>query len=411
MFFAVLAAYLGMWSGGAWGAVSTEEIDKVRNKGLLEEKDFAVIDAFVKESVDALVQAQDFTSIAKIRTVMLARANSDKESAAAQYAEQFSESAYKHLSEAFKAVETAVSGRERVNVVVNLLILIDGMGDVRLAELVEKKLSDPSAVIQYWAVHCLTNPVLVEKIKAGGDSGELSKIAGELGGVVAGVEPETLGLMVRFAGAAEGAEAKDLLLKIADERIKSYAEWKVKYELLDAAVLKALDEKMSSEADSTSSPQADAEVARRFAQLYSYAIQRMAKGGDTLSGEQKEQLSSVLVDIEATCISKILGTPQSSIKKAIEEGNNSALMEEHNKLLGGDTQAGQLAQKLNFNYGTAADGSGRTAPDVLPEPPSKGQAPQPESEQAPRPGSEQAPRPGSGQAGEEEVKTPQGAGE
>ena len=367
LFFAVLAAYLAVWSGGAWGAVSTEEIDKVRSKGILEEKDFAVIDAFVKESVDALVATQDFTSIAKVRTVMLARANSDKESAAAQYAEQFSESAYKHLSEALKAVETA-SGRERVNVTINLLILIDGMGEIRLADLAEKKLGDESAVVRYWAAHCLTNPVLIEKIKAGGDLEKLSKIAGELGGVVAGAEPETLGLMVRFAGAAEGAEAKDLILKIADERIKSYAEWKVKYELLDAAVLKMLEGKMPSSG-------ADVDIARRFAQLYSYAIQRLAKGGDTLSEEQKEQLSSVLADIEATCISKILGTQQSNIKKALEEGNYPALMEEHNKLLGDEKQAGQLALKLNFNYGSAADGSGRTAPDVLPEPPTKGQAP------------------------------------
>ncbi len=375
MFFAVFAAYLGLWSGGAWGAVSTEEIDKVRNKGILEEKDFAVIDAFIKESVEALVATQDFTSIAKIRTVMLARASSEKESAAAQYAEQFSESAYKHLAEALKAVETAVTGKNspagdgtrQVNITINLLILIDGMADVRLAELAEKKLGDKSAVVRYWAVHCLTNPALVEKIKAGGDLEKLSKIAVELGGVVAGAEPETLGLMVRFAGVVGGAEAKDLMLKIADERIKSYAECKVKYELLDAAVLKMLEGKMPSSG-------ADAEIARRFAQLYSYAIQRMAKGGDTLSEEQKGQLSSVLADIEATSISKIMGSPQSNIKKVLETGDYSALMEEHNKLLGNETQAGQLALKLNFNYGTAADGSVRTSPDVLPEPPTGGQA-------------------------------------
>jgi hypothetical protein len=379
LFFAVLAAYLAVWAGSAWGAVNTEEIDKVRSKGILEEKDFAAIDAFVKESVEALVQTQDFTSIAKIRTVILARANSEKDSAAAQYAEQFSESAYKHLSEALKAVETTASGKNspplrQVNVTINLLILIDGLADVRLAELAAKKLGDERAVVRYWAVHCLTNPVLIERIKAGGDSGQLSKIAGELGGVVAGAEPETLGLMVRFATSAGEAKAKDLMLKIADERIKSYAEWKVKYELLDAAVLKMLEEKLSS-SPTPASQEAAGEIARRFAQLYSYAIQRLAKGKDILSEEQKGQLSSVLADIEATSISKIMGAPQSNIKKALEGGDYSALMEEHNKLLGDEKQAGQLALKLNFNYGTAADGSGRTAPDVLPEPPPTGQAP------------------------------------
>jgi hypothetical protein len=40
-------------------------------------------------------------------------------------------------------------------------------------------------------------------------------------------------------------------------------------------------------------------------------------------------------------------------------------------LLGDATKAGELASKLNFDYGTAGDGRKRTSPLPLPGPPPK----------------------------------------
>ena len=45
------------------------------------------------------------------------------------------------------------------------------------------------------------------------------------------------------------------------------------------------------------------------------------------------------------------------------------LLQEHSRLLGDETRAGQLPLKMNFDYGKNPDGSRRIAPLVLSEPP------------------------------------------
>jgi len=64
--------------------------------------------------------------------------------------------------------------------------------------------------------------------------------------------------------------------------------------------------------------------------------------------------------------------PQASvmgIRKAIENSNYTGLLQEHNRLLGDKTRAGQLPLKLKFDYGRNPNGTKRTAPLVLPKPP------------------------------------------
>ena len=109
-------------------------------------------------------------------------------------------------------------------------------------------------------------------------------------------------------------------------------------------------------------------MAQRFAQLYSYAIQRYAMGQDLLNTTQKHHLASVLVETEKSCVSVLLESPQVGVKRAVEQGDYRVLLLEHNRLLGDETKPGQLPLKLNFNYGMTSDVP-RTAPLVLPEPP------------------------------------------
>jgi hypothetical protein len=169
--------------------------------------------------------------------------------------------------------------------------------------------------------------------------------------------------MAGFAAKVDIPQGEELLLQIADMRIKRYEDWKVEYELLDGDILRLLDSKIP--AESTSKP----DVARRFGQLYSYAIQRYVKGRDVLSDTQKNQLASVLVETEISYISKRLKVAQSVVKNAVEQGDYTALLQEHSRLLGDETKAGQLPLKLNFDYGKGPDGSRRIAPLALPEPP------------------------------------------
>lgn len=95
--FAVITAFLCIFLGSASRAVDTQEIGRVRDKGVLDSQDFQVIDNFVAEAVQEMVETRDFTSISKLRTTILTYSSSSSESAAAQYSDQFTKSANKYI--------------------------------------------------------------------------------------------------------------------------------------------------------------------------------------------------------------------------------------------------------------------------------------------------------------------------
>jgi len=380
--FAVLAAFLVLVVSTVSGAVDTRGIDKVRSKGVLDSKDLQIIDDFVAEAVRELVKTKDFTSVAKVRVVILARSSSGKEGAAAQYAEQFSESAYKYISEAFEQASKLTPEERKFKAILNLLILVDGLEDMRLVDLGRKMLNDENTVIRYWAVHCVTNPGITKQLNSGKEANLklASEITEQLKGLVDSSSPEIMTLMAEFAAEIDIVQGEDLLGQIVDMRMSKYADWTVEYELLDATILKLLCGKMtsagvskplpatSSDRPTIARPAPNRGWARRFGQLYSYAIQRYIKGRDFLSDAQCQRLASVLVETEKTCIGKLIG-PQSIIKRAVEQDDVTALLDEHNRLLGDETGAGRLVLKLNFDYGKRPNGDRRIAPLALPEPP------------------------------------------
>jgi hypothetical protein len=363
--FAVLAASFVLVMNSGSQAVDTGQIDRVRSRGVLDSEDLEIIDNFVAEGVQELVRTQDFTSIAKVRTVISSRNNSNRQSAATQYSEQFSESSYKYISEAFEAADELTPQEHKFKVILNLLILVDALEDLRLAELAIERLNDENKAIRYWAVHCVTNFGITEQLNSGeGANLRLAKrIADELKKPVENSGPEMLVLMAEFAAGVDVPQGQELLLQIADMRIKRYADWTVEYELLDGAILKLLDSKIPS-----GSPSKPA-VGRRFGQLYSYVLQRYVKGRDFLGDVEKQQLASVLVETEILCISRRLGIAQSVIKRAVEQDDYMGLLQQHSRLLGDETRAGELPLRLNFDYGEKPDGGRRIAPLALPQPP------------------------------------------
>jgi len=365
--FAVLTAFLVLAVNPASGAVDTTEIDKVRNKGVLDSEDFRIIDDFVSGAVQELVQTIDFMSVAKTRLVFLGRSRSVR-AAQAQYAGQFSESAYKYISSGLEESANFTPEERKFKATLNLLILVDGLEDLKLVDLALPMLNDENAAICYWAVHSITNAGIIEQLNSDKVANlELARrITGQLKPTVEGAGSEITTLMAKFAAELDIAQGEALLLQIADVRISRYADWRADCELLDSAILKSLHDKMSS-AGSTKPA-----IGRRFAQLYSYAMQRYIKdikGGNFLSDTQKQQLASVLVETEDKCLGKILGIRQSIIKRSVEQGDIMRLLLEHSRLLGDDTRPGQFALKLNFDYGQNPDGSRRTAPLALQDPP------------------------------------------
>ncbi len=370
LIFAVLVVFFVLLLNSGTVAVSTREVDNVRKKAVLDDSDLKIIDDFLAEAIRELVQTRDLTDIAKIRTVILSR-----QSTQGQYAQQFSESARRHIAAGFRDAQQ-LPRPERITVVtINLLILMDGLQDLGLTDLAIAMLNNENMVIRYWAVHCLTNTEIITQLKAATNSNQASAIAAQLKGTVDNSTPEIVALIAQFAAGVDIPEAEQLLIQIADLRIRQYADWTVRYELYDSALLKFLSSKIPLPTESpagllTTTIDTKPEIARRFAQLYSYAIQRYIKGAAILNDTQKSHLASVLVETEDKCIGRLLGNPQLTIRRALERQNAQAIMDEHDRLLGTATTPGQLPTTLKFDYGSTSN-STRTVPLPLPDPPTK----------------------------------------
>jgi hypothetical protein len=356
-------------------AASTIEIDRVRDKVVLNDRDLKVIDDFLADSIGAILRTRDFTSVAKLRSVILSKQTSNQDTQN-QYTKQFSESAYKYISEGLQQALILRPQERQTRVIINLLILIDGLQDLNLVDLALEKLQDDNMAIRYWAVHSVTNIGILNQLNSDDTSNRklAQKIIEQLQEIIDSSSPEILALIARFAAELNIPQVNELLLKIADLRIERYADWTVKHERLDSLILKLLENKIiatsKSVAGKTTTAVDNQNFARRFAQLYSFAIQRYIKGTN-LNDKQKQQLITVLIETEEKCINSLLGQQQFAIRKAIEENDMTALQAEHDRLLGSQENVGLLPAKFGFDYGTEDDGSKRTAPLPLPDQPLK----------------------------------------
>ena len=343
-------------------ALDARGIEAARAKKVLDNTDLQTIDSFVAQGAGEILDATDFTSISNIRSLIIANRASN-EPGQAQFAQQFSDSAKKHIADVLEKAEGLTPPEKSFRVIINLLMLVDGLSDPRLAEVPLKYVDYNKPAVAYWAVHCLTSPEIVDKLNSDKDSEAARQIARRLETVVAGASPQTLGLIASFAGSIDIPDGFDLLLKVADRRIASYADWSVENELLDATVLQGLCDKI------VSSDPGKAEAAGRFAQLYAYVFQRYMQGGDRLSETRQTQLISVLIETEKNCLPKLIGKPSFNIKRAIEASDNRALQQEYINLFGQDSKAGLLLADINYDFGKAADGSPIKIPPTLPKPP------------------------------------------
>lgn len=371
--FAVLVVFLILVMNPGSKAVNTREVDNVRKKAVLDNSDLKIIDDFLAEAIKELVGARDFTSIAQLRTVILSRQSTQSQQG--QYTQQFSESARRHIAQGFLDAQKLPRQERITGVTINLLILVDGLKDLGLADQAAQMLKNENMVIRYWAVHSLTNPDIITQLNTPANSNQAVVLAAKFTEILDTSTPEITALIAQFAAGVKIPQAEQLLCQIADIRIKRYADWTVKYELYDSAILKFLSSKMllDSQASGSTSPApaaSKAPVARCFAQLYSYAIQRYVKGADILNDTQKSHLASVMADIEEKCISTLL-KPQMTIRRALGANSLPAILAEHDRLLGSAAAPGELPQTLKFDYSTNPAGPKLTAPIPLPDPPAK----------------------------------------
>ena len=97
----ILTAFFVTMTNSSLMAVSTIDIDRVRDKTVLDDQDNRIIALFLKGAVGEFLTTRDFTSVAKLRTVILSRQKSNQPNQN-QYTSQFFESANKYISEGFQ---------------------------------------------------------------------------------------------------------------------------------------------------------------------------------------------------------------------------------------------------------------------------------------------------------------------
>ncbi len=326
----------------AWGIVDTRAIETVREKSVLNANDLQAIDAFVLDAVEEVLRAQDkdFATIAKTRSILISRQQSNVPNQK-QYTQQFLESVQKHVGSALKEAQTLTPVR-RTKVSINLLIMAQAMNHKMMITVALPYLSDSSKPVSYWATQLATSPAAL--VAANGSAPESGQLISALKKIAPVASSETLSLIAPFAAQINNAAGQELILSIADARIKQYANNTVSHELADIKVLSGLC--VQFDTNTTSKTQ----CAQRFAQLFSYAIQRYAKNQAQLTDQQKEDLISIIAETEDKCITKLTKQPQVALRRALERGDVTILMTEHDALLGSATQKGTLAELLHFSY-------------------------------------------------------------
>lgn len=364
--FSVVLAVLSV----SQAVVDLRRIEEVATKNVLTAEDLRVIDDFMNDAVTDIVRTEDFTAVSKTRSIILNhQADKAQPSARGQYAQQFSESAYKQIAEAIKEAEALSSASRRFKVVANLLILVENLEDPRLIDLAIEQLGAENGPVRYWAVRAATDPELWAKLSQNQTNAArlAATIMARCSQAAAGSNADVLRLMAEFAGRFDTSAAAELLAAVADARIARYADWTVEYELVDGVVLKTLTDKLLGGA--APEPQ----LARRFAQLYSFVIQRYIKGrsasGGLLDDASRNYLVAVLVQTEQNCLGRLLAAPQATITRLVTADDLDGLGAEHDRLLGAPGEAGVLPARLGFTYGT--EGQGRAAPATLPDPPQR----------------------------------------
>ena len=364
----LVSVFLSSLSGA--GELDSEQVDSIYKKfaggGMLDSSDFAIIDDFVKDSIEQMILCEDLSESVNIRSQISASSHSGISD---QYSVYFATSAARHLTFAFESLDQWPAGLRRKQARRNIIVLAGRLKSIELVRLGLRAIDSDDLSIRYWAVICITNDSVLSKLSEEIDNVELTtEIVTRLKAMShAAVEPEIQFMISVFADKLGGNNGAGLLTAVSQSRLKAYENWTVEYALADAKILKCLGRAVAL-ADTA---EGKSDLSRSFAQLYSYVIQRYISGYEILEKSDISQLASVIVDVEQGAIVKLLESRQSVLQTAVEKKKLSALQTEHDFMFGSATRRGSLPEKLNFDYGTDPSGKSIDSPKRLSEPPKK----------------------------------------
>lgn len=349
-------------------AANTSRIDDLRTKALnaprtLTDSEVQVIDDFIADSFDEMLNSITLGEILAIKNEIARRKGPSKSTG---YSVAFNKALKKHLTAVAAEIIQLEAGVMKNQIQVNLIILAAETKSYDLADFAITMIDNENVVVRYWAVKCIANKTVITQFTAESGS-HLNNAVIQAFDKLAETEshPEILDLLAYFASQSTDSQIEDILIKVADKRIKGYVDWTVKNELIDSRILDKLADKMVASKSSAT----NARWSARFAQLYSYLIQRYVTGASVISQSSLSNLKSAIVETENRSFAKLLGRTQLEMKKALEKKDNDQLLKQHDSFLGSASRQGRLATEFKFDYGKNASGQPITAPKKLTPPP------------------------------------------
>lgn len=352
------------------GAVTIGDVFTQYNQSAtqLDAETVRVIDDFWRLSIDTLLLSEDTEKIVELRLELKKYKGEDYLSF---YASAYQKAAREHLQEALEAVRKWEDNDKKLRVERNLVILVTELGRAGLVDLTIPELSSKDPMVRYWAVRSLTSPDIIVQLKSDvtRDEKRTSDIISALEGYVK-TTPDTMTLpfIVTFAVDMNTSASSHLLTVLADRRIDAYMKWthtNELNELIDSEILKGMANlglQLSNAADRQ-------EVLSRFGQLYACVLGRYMQS-DKSPSVSKEQLVTVIAEVEDKIISKQV--PGWAMKFRTNINKNVALNDDYSLLFGSEGRMGELASKMNFNYGKD-DNSGKILVSPKPLPPPAGE--------------------------------------
>ncbi len=350
-------------------AIDTDSIDQVLEKDsagrMLDDYDRRAIADFWTQAIEEMLLTADLDEIVEIKSLMLSKKPQTMDG---DYYDAYTKAAKETVTAAIKELNAWDNEELREHIKINLLILVAQLESPELMDFAFQGLDAPGAIVRYWSVKAITSDVNVERLNAEivADEATAQKILNAVKNVVENEKSgEILELAINFLVQVNTDDAKRIISKLVDTRIGAYKSWNVTCEMMDSKLLMSLGSEILAETKTENR----AQITRKFAQLYSYVMQRYMIGKNLLTQTQKQNLASVMVNIEKNMIGKLLEKPQGSIKRAIEKRNIASLKREHDTLLGTSSLTGELARKIEFDYGKNPGGRAINAPMTLPNPP------------------------------------------
>ncbi len=359
----IMAACLGIvpWAGAALDTAPISAVFQKTSNGKTAPAgaDADAVTQFITTACEQILFAEKPADAIDARVQLLAFRGQD------QYAQAYGSVLRGRLEAAIKEASSFPDAAKKATALRNFTILIAQMETLDLAKLSVGLLGEPDMVIRYYAVKALTCEKVSSQLAAAAtaDAAVRKQILDVLTQTASKEnQPVILGMLARHAVGSKGAEGRELILAAIDTRMKAYAAWKVTQESVDLELLTALVDKLSASV----APEDRAVLAGRFAQYFSFVIQRYAKGQDILSASAKQAMISTIVGTEEFLLSgpTLLNRKATDLRSAIQKNNMEALMKAHDTLLGSATGAGELIGKIKYAYEGNA-----TAPKALTPPP------------------------------------------